>query len=75
MAKRLEDLTLDEIKAQMSIYQNLYQKKRREVEPEYAEKQRERDRLRYAKKKQTEGRPAPANKKYNHDGYLLVATT
>ena len=44
MSKKLEDLTLEEIKAQMSIFQTLYQRKRREIDPEYAEKIRQKDR-------------------------------
>lgn len=75
MSKRLEDLTLEEIKAQMSIYQTLYYKKRKEIDPEFAEKIRERDRMRYYKKKEAEGKDPPVNggnKKYNHQGLMLV---
>ena len=42
MSKKLEDLTLEEIKAQMSIYQTLYYKRRKQEDPEYAAKIRER---------------------------------
>ena len=56
MSKRLEDLTLEEIKVQMSIFQTLYQRKRREEDPEYAEKIRQKDRDRYYK-----GRKQKAN--------------
>ena len=75
MAKRLEDLTLEEIKAQLSIFQTMYQKKRKEIDPEYAEKLREKDRNRYYKKRDAEGRPPPVkngNRKYNHQGMMLV---
>ena len=50
MSKKLEDLTLEEIKAQMSIYQTLYYEKNQE-DPEFAAKIRERDRQRYYNKK------------------------
>ena len=50
MSKKLEDLTLEEIKAQMSIYQTLYYKKKKQEDPEFAAKIRERDRQRYYKK-------------------------
>ena len=40
MSKKLEDLTLAEIKGQMSIYQTLYYKKRKQEDPEFAEKMR-----------------------------------
>ena len=44
MSKKLEDLTLEEIKAQMSIYQTLYYKKKKQEDPEFAAKIRERER-------------------------------
>ena len=43
MSKKLEDLTLEEIKAQMSIYQTLYYKKKKQEDPEFAAKIRERE--------------------------------
>ena len=46
MSKKLEDLTLEEIKAQMSIYQTLYYKKKKQEDPEFAAKIRERERER-----------------------------
>ena len=51
-----DDLTLDEIKAQLALYQVLYVRKRKEIDPEYAEKLRERDRLRHEKKRRAEGK-------------------
>ena len=74
MSKRLEDLTLEEIKAQMSIFQTLYQRRRRETDPEYAEKIRQKDRDRYYKKKEAMGNPLKTgNKKYNHTGLIVVS--
>ena len=43
MSKKLEDLTLEEIKAQMSIYQTSYYKKKKQEDPEFAVKIRERE--------------------------------
>ena len=69
-----DDLTLDEIKAQLALYQVLYVRKRKETDPEYAEKLRERDRLRHEKKRRAEGKKprVPANKKYDMDNLMLI---
>ena len=74
MSKKLEDLTLEEIKAQMSIFQTLYQRKRREIDPEYAEKIRQKDRDRYYKRKEAEGKlpKKEGNRKYHNEGLMLV---
>jgi hypothetical protein len=40
MAKNIDELTLDEIREQMALYQRLYYKKRRETDPEFVEKKR-----------------------------------
>ena len=73
MSKKLEDLTLEEIKAQMSIYQTLYYKKRKQEDPDYAEKIRERDRQRYYKKRDALGKPTMKDvRKYNHLGLVAV---
>ena len=73
MSKKLEDLTLEEIKAQMSIYQTLYYKKRKQEDPDYAEKIRERDRQRYYKKRDALGKPSMKDvRKYNHLGLVAV---
>ena len=74
MSKKLEELTLEEIKAQMSIYQTLYYKKRKQEDPEFAEKIRERDRQRYYKKRDAMDKPLKnGNKKYNHIGLIAVS--
>ena len=39
MAKNIDELTLDEIREQMALYQRLYYKKR-ETDPEFVEKKR-----------------------------------
>jgi hypothetical protein len=74
MSKKLEDLTLEEIKAQMSIYQTLYYKKRKQEDPEFAEKMKQKDKEKYLRKKEREGTPTKTgNKKYNHAGLIAVA--
>ena len=74
MSKKLEDLTLEEIKAQMSIYQTLYYKRRKQEDPEYAAKIRERDRQRYHKKRDELGKPSMKDvRKYNHLGLIAVS--
>ena len=74
MSKKLEDLTLEEIKAQMSIYQTLYYKKKKQEDPEFAAKIRERDRQRYYKKRDELGKPSMKDvRKYNHLGLIAVS--
>ena len=74
MSKKLEDLTLEEIKAQMSIYQTLYYKRRKQEDPEFAAKIRERDRQRYHKKRDELGKPSLKDvRKYNHLGLIAVS--
>ena len=76
--KKLEDLTLDEIKAQLAIYHNLYQKRRKKEDPVYLEKERERGRQKYYRKKEREQannpKPEPkvGNRKYNYSDVILV---
>ena len=73
MSKKIEDLNLEEIKAQMSIYQTLYYKKRKQEDPDFAEKIRERDRQRYYKKRDALGKPSMKDvRKYNHLGLVAV---
>ena len=43
MSKKLEDLTLEEIKAQMSIYQTLYYKKKKARRPRICREKFERE--------------------------------
>ena len=72
--KSLDDLTLDEIKAQLSIYQTLYQKKRRQVDSVYREKEKERWRKKYylKKEKENDGKKKTGNRKYDHSKIILV---
>ena len=76
--KNIEDLTLDEIREQMALYQRLYYKKRRETDPEFIERKRERDRQLYHEKKKVkeekgEGKNFNYNRKYNAENIMLIA--
>ena len=56
VTKKLEDLTLDEIKAQLAIYHNLYQKRRKKTLNTLKRKGKDKDRNiteRKKEKKQT----------------------
>ena len=57
----------------MSIYQTLYYEKRKQEDPDYAQKIRERDRQRYYKKRDALGKPSMKHvRKYNHMGLVAV---
>ena len=45
MTKKPEDMPLDEIREQMTLFSRLYYHKRKEEDPEYIEKVRERKRI------------------------------
>ena len=47
MTKKPEDMTLDEIREQMALFSRLYYHKRKEEDPDYIEKVRERKRITY----------------------------
>ena len=58
----------------MSIYQTLYYKEKRQEDPEFAAKIRERDRQRYYKKRDEIGKPAMKDvRKCNHLGLIAVS--
>ena len=78
--KNIEDLTLDEIREQMALYQRLYYKKRRDTDPEFIEKKRERDRQLYHEKKKVKEEKGHVkkfnyNRKYNAENVMLIAPT
>ena len=50
--KHIDELSLDEIKEQMALYQRLYYKKKSQEDPEYLERKRERQRQQYREKKE-----------------------
>jgi hypothetical protein len=78
MAKNIDELTLDEIREQMALYQRLYYKKRRETDPEFVEKKRERDRQLYHEKKKVKEENGEIknynyNRKYHSENIMLIA--
>lgn len=79
-SKKIEDLTIDEIKEQMALYQRLYYHRMKE-DPEYMERKREywRERKRAEKaKKMATATPIekpkiePSNRKYKGDNFILL---
>lgn len=79
MSRNIDELTLEEIKEQLSLYQRLYYKKRRETDPEFIMKKRERDRQHYHEKKKAkeekgEGSKYNYNRKYNAENIMLIAS-
>ena len=75
---KIEDMTLDQIKAQASFYQNLYQKKRRETDPEWHEKEKERRKQAERKRREAKGvekKSSPANKKYDFSQIMVAIPT
>ena len=74
--KNIDELTLDEIKEQMALYQRLYYKRKMETDPSFVERKRELGRQKYERKKErlmAEGKVRPKNQKYNSDN-LMYAT-
>ena len=74
--KNIDELTIDEIKEQMALYQRLYYKRKMETDPTFVERKRELGRQKYERKKEklvAEGKLKPYNKKYNSDN-LMYAT-
>ena len=77
MAKSVDDLTLEEIKEQMALYARLYYKKRRETDPEFIERKRERDRQLYHEKKKAKEQSGEIksfnyNRKYSTENMMLI---
>ena len=78
--KKIEELTMDEIKEQLALYQRLYYKKKIEDDPEYLIKKRERQRRQYREKKEREAgeKKTPKNdynRKYFGENYMLVSAS
>ena len=77
MAKSVDNLTLEEIKEQMALYARLYYKKRRETDPEFIERKRERDRQLFHEKKKAkeqsgESKSFNYNRKYSTENMMLI---
>lgn len=78
--KKIEELTMDEIKEQLALYQRLYYKKKIEDDPEYLIRKRERQRRQYREKKEREGEEKKTpkndyNRKYFGENYMLVSAS
>lgn len=77
--KKIDELTLDEIKEQLALYQRLYYKVRKETDPEYIQKRREKDRHRKSQKKElqkatqeTTDKKWDYNRKYFGNNYMIL---
>ena len=74
--KKPEDLTLDEVREQMALYQRLYYKLRMQ-DPDYATVLRERKRLSKQRIKEAKGGQAKMlpNQKYSMDKMAVIMPT
>ena len=70
--KNIDELTLDEIKEQMALYQRLYYRKKKETDPEFMERNRELGRQKYVRKKVRMGYEPKTNKKYDSENLMLI---
>ncbi len=75
--KNVDDLTLDEIKEQMALFQRLYYRKKKETDPAFMERNRELGRAKYYRKKERIGAEPKSREKYDSKNLLIVepATT
>ena len=78
--KHIDELSLDEIKEQMALYQRLYYKKKSQEDPEYLERKRERQRQQYREKKEkeVEEKKIPKNDyniKYHGTNFMLISAS
>ena len=51
--ENIDELSLDQIKEQMALYQRLYYRKKKETDPAFMERNRELGRQKYVRKKGT----------------------
>ena len=72
MVKNIEELTLDEIKEQMALYQRLYYRRKKESDPAFMERNRELGRQKYYRKKERLGVESKTNKKYDDENLMLI---
>ena len=70
--KNIDELTLEEIKEQMALYQRLYYRKKKETDPEFMERNRELGRQKYVRKKERMGYEPKTNKKYDSENLMLI---
>ena len=74
--KKPEDLTLDEVREQMALYQRLYYKLRMQ-DPDYATALRERKRLSKQRIKEAKGEKVKMlpNQKYNMENMAVITAS
>ena len=66
-----DELTLDEIKEQMALYQRLYYRKKKESDPAFMERNRELGRQKYYRKKERLGVETKSREKYDSENLML----
>ena len=70
--KNIDELTLDEIKEQMALYQRLYYRKKKESDPAFMDRNRELGRQKYYRKKERLGIETKSKEKYDSENLMLI---
>lgn len=70
--ENIDELSLDQIKEQMALYQRLYYRKKKETDPAFMERNRELGRQKYVRKKERLGIEPKSNKKYDGENLMLL---
>lgn len=70
--ENIDELSLDQIKAQMALYQRLYYRKKKETDPAFMKRNRELGRQKYVRKKERMGIEPKSNKKYDSENLMLL---
>ena len=70
--ENIDELSLDQIKEQMALYQRLYYRKKKETDPAFMERNRELGRQKYVRKKERLGIEPKSNKKYDSENLMLL---
>ena len=70
--KNIDELTLDEIKEQMALYQRLYYRRKKESDPAFMERNRELGRQKYYRKKERLGIETKSKEKYDSENLMLI---
>ena len=70
--KNIDELTLDEIKEQMALYQRLFYRRKKESDPAFMERNRELGRQKYYRKKERLGIETKSKEKYDSENLMLI---
>ena len=70
--ENIDELSLDQIKEQMALYQRLYYRKKKETDPAFMERNRELGRQKYVRKKERLGIAPKSNTKYDGENLMLL---